>query len=451
MLEEQGLARVSTHSPSEIHTVSALTRSVRDLLERRYPLLWVAGEISNFTVAKSGHAYFVLKDEHAQVRCVMFRQRQQNLEWTPRDGMQIEVQALVSLYEPRGDFQLGIETMRRAGLGVLFEAFLRLRDKLEREGLFKAETKRTLPSLPRAIGVVTSREAAALRDVLTTLDRRNPSIEVVVFPVQVQGEGAAEKIAATLKIAGRFGGCDVVLLVRGGGNIEDLWAFNEEIVARAIHACPIPVVTGIGHETDFTIADFVADRRAPTPTAAAELVSPERAGLLEGISRLTANLALRVRQELERRMVQVDHLAGRLVHPDARLRAQSELLGQLRLRLGQAAKRIEPERRWEVVRLLQRAQAGLPNTDKLLATSLQLVARLRTATHITLERAGSACTRRIASLSHLDPAAVLERGYSVVRDGSGRIVLRGASLAVGELLDITFAEGGAHARVERPR
>src|SRR6266446_6828390 len=298
---------------------------------------------------------------------------------------------------------------------------------------------------------VTGVQTCALPILLTTLARRNPSIDVVVFPVQVQGEGASEKIACALKIAGRLGGCDVILLVRGGGSIEDLWAFNEESVARAIRACPIPVVTGIGHETDFTIADFVADRRAPTPTAAAELVSPERAGLLEGISRLTASLALRFHQELERRMQHVDQLARRLVHPDARLRAQGELLGQLRLRLGQAAGRISSERRWEVVRLLQRAQSRLPNTDKLLATSLQLDARLRAAMHATLERAGSACARRIANLSHLDPAAVLERGYSVVRDGAGRIVLRGASLAFGELLDITFSEGGAHARVERSR
>src|SRR5207249_9927370 len=264
-------------------------------------------------------------------------------------------------------------TMRRAGLGALFEAFLRLRDKLEKEGLFNTDTKRTLPSLPRAIGVITSREAAALRDVLTTLARRNPSIEVVVFPVQVQGEGAAEKIASAPKTAGRLRGCEVILLVRGGGSIEDLWAFNEEIVARAIRACPIPVVTGIGHETDFTIADFVADRRAPTPTAAAELVSPERAGLLEDISRLTASLAQRLRQQLDRRMLLVDHLARRLVHPGSRLRAQSELLGQLRLRLGQAAGRISPERRWEVVRLLQRAHARRPNTDKLLEISVHVV------------------------------------------------------------------------------
>jgi len=448
---EQGLARVSTAFPPEILTVSALARSVRDLLERRFPPVWIGGEISAFTLASSGHAYFVLKDEHAQVRCVMFRHRHQYLDWQPRDGMQIEAQALVTLYEPRGDFQLNIETMRRAGLGALFEAFLRLRDKLEKEGLFKAETKRPLPVYPRAIGVITSRDAAALRDVLTTLNRRNPSVKVVIFPVQVQGEGAAEKIAAALEIAGQHGECDVLLLVRGGGGIEDLWAFNEEVLARAVRACPIPVVTGIGHETDFTIADFAADLRAPTPTAAAELVSPERARLLGTISTLTARLAVRARQELESRMLHVDHLARRLVHPGARLRAQSELLGQLRLRCGQAAGRIRSERSWEVGRLLQRAQAGLPNTDKLLATSAQLVARLRAATHATLERAGSACARRIASLSHLDPAAVLERGYSVVRDGSGRIVLRSASLAAGDLLDITFAEGGARARVERSR
>jgi len=269
---EQGPARVSAPSPAEILTVSALTRSVRDLIEHRYPLLWVAGELSNFTLAKSGHAYFVLKDERAQVRCVMFRHRAQQLEWQPRDGMQIEAQALLTLYEPRGDFQLNVETMRRAGLGALFEAFLRLREKLEKEGLFEAEKKRLLPRFPRTIGVITSRDAAALRDVLTTLERRNPSVAVVVFPVRVQGEGAAVEIAAALDLAGRRGECDALLLVRGGGSIEDLWAFNEEIVARALRACPIPVVTGIGHETDFTIADFAADQRAPTPTAAAGVV-----------------------------------------------------------------------------------------------------------------------------------------------------------------------------------
>src|SRR5213596_393224 len=444
---EQGLARVSTHSPLEILTVSALARSVRDLLEHRYPLLWVVGEISNFTVAKSGHAYFVLKDDQAQVRCVMFRQRQQNLEWTPRDGMQIEVQALVSLYEPRGDFQLNVETMRRAGLGALFEAFLRLRDKLEKEGLFNTETKRTLPSLPRAIGVITSREAAALRDVLTTLARRNPSIEVVVFPVQVQGEGAAEKIASALKTAGRLGGCDVILLVRGGGSIEDLWAFNEEIVARAVRACPVPVVTGIGHETDFTIADFAADRRAPTPTAAAEMVSPERTQLLHVISRLAARIGLRARHELESRMLHVDHLACRLVPPGVRLQAQGELLGQLRLRLGQALARVVAERQWRIAALLQRGRARLPNLDELSARWVQAISRVRAGTRARVERAAADCARLAASLAHLDPAAVLERGYSIVHKLDGGIVRDSAALAVGESVALRFARGRARARI----
>jgi len=451
MLGEQGLARVSAPSPAEILTVSALTRSVRDLIEHRYPLLWVAGELSNLTLAKSGHAYFVLKDERAQVRCVMFKHRTQQLEWQPRDGMQIEAQALLTLYEPRGDFQLNVETMRRAGLGALFEAFLRLREKLEKEGLFDTEKKRPLPRFPRTIGVITSRGAAALRDVLTTLDRRNPSAAVVLFPVRVQGEGAAAEIAAAIDIAGRRGECDVLLLVRGGGSIEDLWAFNEEIVARALRACPIPVITGIGHETDFTIADFAADQRAPTPTAAAEMVSPERARLLDAVHALVARLGVSARREIESRMLHVDHLARRLIHPGARLRAQADLLAQMRLRLGHAVNRIVLERRWELVQLLQRGQAQLPNIDDLVATSLQLVIRLRAATRAAIERAASVCALLNANLSHLDPTAVLERGYSVVRDASGRIVRRSAGLAPGDLLDITFAEGGAAARVERSR
>jgi exodeoxyribonuclease VII large subunit len=448
---EQGLARVSAPSPAGILTVSALTRSVRDLIEHRYPLLWVGGELSNFTLAKSGHAYFVLKDEHAQVRCVMFRQRAQQLEWQPRDGMQIEAQALVTLYEPRGDFRLNVETMRRAGLGALFEAFVKLREKLEKEGLFAAEGKRPLPRFPRTLGVITSRDAAALQDVLTTLARRNPSVAVVVYAVKVQGENAAESIAAALEIAGRRRECDVLLLVRGGGSIEDLWAFNEEIVARALRACPIPVVTGIGHETDFTIADFAADQRAPTPTAAAELVSPERALLLDAVATLAKRLVANARHGIEARMLHIDHLARRLVHPGARLQAQGELLGQLRVRLGRAVARVIAERQWRVTVLLQRSRSWLPNIHELAAVSLQWVARLHSATRAALERATSNCERLSANLSHLDPAAVLERGYSVVRDASGRIVRRGANLSPGDLLDITFAEGGADARVERTR
>ena len=260
-------------------SVAELLRSVRDLLERRFPLAWVRGELSNLSRAPSGHCYFTLKDRAAQVECVMFRGRAALLDWEPRDGMQVEVRALATLYEPRGRFQLTVETMRRAGLGPLYERFLRLKEELGADGLFDEGIKRALPAHPRRIGVLTSLAAAALRDVLTTLARRNAAIEVIIYPVPVQGDGAAGRIAAMLARASRGAECDVLLLVRGGGSIEDLWQFNEEAVARAIRACGIPVVVGVGHETDFTIADFAADRRAPTPTAAAELVSPPRAEL----------------------------------------------------------------------------------------------------------------------------------------------------------------------------
>ena len=280
------MTRVSSPLPVEILSVSALARSVRDLLEHRYPLLWVAGEISNCIRAKSGHLYFSLKDETAQVRCVMFRNRGQHLDWEPREGLRVEVRALVTLYEARGEFQLNVEAMRRAGQGALFEAFLRLRDQLGKEGLFDAAHKKPLPAYPRRIGIVTSLQAAALRDVLTTLARRNPSIPLIIYPAQVQGEGAAEQLATAIATAARRNECDVLILCRGGGSIEDLWAFNDEGLARAIHACPIPVLTGIGHETDFTIAEFVADRRAATPTAAAELAAPVRAELLANLRQL---------------------------------------------------------------------------------------------------------------------------------------------------------------------
>ena len=427
MLGDQGLARVSTPPGPQILTVSALVRSVRDLLEHRYPLLWVAGEISNFTSAKSGHAYFVLKDEQAQVRCVMYRSRLQQLDWEPRDGMQVEAQVLVSLYEARGEFQLNVEAMRRAGLGALFEAFLKLRDKLEKEGLFDPAAKRPLPALPRAIGVITSRGAAALRDVLTTLRRRNPSIAVVLYPVQVQGYRAAEEIASALALAGRRKDCEVLLLVRGGGTIEDLWAFNEEVVARALRNCPLPVVAGIGHETDFTIADFAADRRAPTPTAAAELASPERQRLLETISAWAKKAGACVRRELDRRALHVDQVARRLVHPSAKLRAQGEVLAQLRLRLEGTVTRLLSDRRSRF--------ANLP-------------ARLRSLAHAALERAVARRASLVASLSHLDPIRVLERGYSIVQKSGGEVVRDSAALAPGGAVALRFAKGGAEARIE---
>ena len=387
-------------------SVSALLKSVRETLERRFPLAWIAGEISNFRPASSGHWYFTLKDEAAQVDCVMFRGRAAALDWQPAEGMRVEALALVTLYEPRGRFQLNVESMRRAGLGPLYERFLKLKAGLEAEGVFDPQAKRPIPEHPRQIGILTSLQAAALRDVLTTLRRRNPSIPVIVYPVPVQGEGAAAKIAQMLANASARGECDVLLLVRGGGSIEDLWQFNEETVARAIRASRIPVVVGVGHETDVTIADFAADRRAPTPTAAAEMVSPSRDELLTRVAELAQRATREALRRIEYAMQTVDALARRLVHPRERLRTSRQLLVQLAARLAQATAR------------------------RMDAFDAQL-ARLK------------------ASLGSLNPAAVLERGYSLTRTSQGEVVRDAAKVAVGEHLTTTLAKGWLESEIRK--
>jgi exodeoxyribonuclease VII large subunit len=408
-------------------SVSELNRSVRDVLERRFPLGWVAGEISNFKRYDSGHCYFTLKDAGAQVRCVMFRGRAQYLDWQPKEGMQVEVRALVTLYEPRGDFQLNVEAMRRAGLGPLYEKFLRLKEKLEREGLFDTAAKRPIPAFPKTVGVVTSLAAAALRDILTTLKRRNPSIEVIVYPVPVQGEGAAARIAAMLATASARNECDVLLLARGGGSIEDLWQFNEEAVARAIRASAIPVVAGIGHETDFTIADFAADLRAPTPTAAAESVSPSRDALFDRLAELVERATRGTLRRLDTEIQRVDGLARRLVHPRARLAASARLLGQV------------------VARLL----AARPDLAALERDRATLLRRLSFAAGQNLARSGQRLERLQASLTGLDPTAVLGRGYSLTRNARGEVVRSAAQLVEGEALTSTFSEGWAESEVRK--
>ncbi len=450
MPSEPELTRVSSLLPAEILTVSALARSVRDLLEHRYPLLWVAGEISNCVRAKSGHLYFSLKDEMAQVRCVMFRNRGQYLDWEPREGLRVEVRALVTLYEARGDFQLNVESMRRAGQGALFEAFLRLRDKLDKEGLFDAAHKKPLPAYPQRIGIVTSLQAAALRDVLTTLARRNPSIPVVVYPAPVQGEGAAQQLAAAIAAAARRNECDVLILCRGGGSIEDLWAFNDEGLARAIYACPIPVVTGIGHETDFTIAEFVADRRAATPTAAAELVSPARAELIADLRQLRQSLLRQMQLALETRAQRVDSTAARLQSPADRLAASSVRIGAARMRLGAALALCTRNAEWRLSHATRRLAAAMPNLGVLQHRTAQLETALRRATPRRLAALGENLMRLSLGLAHLDPAAVLGRGYAIARRPDGSVVRTSAALRPGDPLELSFARGGATVRVEKP-
>lgn len=450
MPSEPDLTRVSSPLPREILSVSALARSVRDLLEHRYPLLWVAGEISNCVRAKSGHLYFSLKDELAQVRCVMFRNRGQYLDWEPREGMRVEVRALVTLYEARGDFQLNVESMRRAGQGALFEAFVRLRDKLDKEGLFDPAHKKPLPVYPRRIGIVTSPQAAALRDVLTTLARRNPSIPVILYPAQVQGEGAARQLAAAIATAVRRGECDVLILCRGGGSIEDLWAFNDEALARAIHACPIAVVTGIGHETDFTIAEFAADRRAATPTAAAELATPARAELLADLSRLRQSLLRQMQSALDARAQRVDSLASRLQSPVERLATSAARLLAARVRLGAALALCARNAEWRLAHSVQRLTAAMPNLQMVQHQIVQLEAALRRATQQRLAALAEELARLSLGLAHLDPAAVLERGYAIARRPDGSVVRASAGLRPGDPLELSFARGAATVRVEKP-
>ncbi|OIR01617.1 exodeoxyribonuclease 7 large subunit [mine drainage metagenome] len=436
---------------NRVLSVRELNLAAKQLIEGGLPLLWVRGEVSNFVSAASGHWYFSLKDEMAQVRCVMFRHKSQYLDFKPANGMQVEVLALATLYEARGDFQLTLEKMRPAGLGALYEAFERLKAKLEGEGLFDTGRKRDLPLLPRQIGIVTSPQAAALRDVLRTLANRMPNVPVVLYPVPVQGEGAAQKIAQAINMASRRAECDVLILCRGGGSIEDLWAFNEEAVARAVAASHIPVVSGVGHETDFTIADFVADLRAATPTAAAQAVVPDRQELRQRLAQYRQHFKRAVMRQFEQRMQQVDYLQRRLLHPAQRIRQQGERLAALwqRIRLSQAY--ILQYRQGRSNSLWQRLRMQRPDVARLQEQQANRARRLSSAMQHTLDRHDARLLALQQHLQHLDPQQVLARGYSLVRDAHGSVVASSKHLALGEKLDITFAQGGARAVVQEKR
>ena len=428
--------------------VAELNFAIKQLLESNVPLLWVRGEISNLVKAASGHFYFSLKDDQAQVRCVMFRHKNQLLGDSVANGRQVEVLAVVTLYEQRGDFQLTVEQIRPAGLGVLYERFAQLKLKLESEGLFDAASKRPLPSYPRRIGIVTSLQAAALRDVLTTLRLRLPGVPVVLYPAPVQGAGSAEQIAAAIRTASQRAECDVLIVCRGGGSIEDLWAFNEEVVARAIAASAIPVVSGVGHETDFTIADFVADERAPTPTAAAQRVVPDRHALLRTLRDFAQHLRRAQRNRLQNAMQTADYLQRRLVHPAQQLQRQAQQLEQLRQRMQRAHAYRKQQQDWQWQSLAQRLRAASGDFARLQDRQTGLAARLSNAMR-TLHAQRAAQAENIAQhLALLDPRRVLARGYSMVQDASGRMVSDASDLATGAELRITFAQGWARTEVK---
>ena len=433
--------------PSSVLSVGELNRLVRRELEQGFPLLWVGGEISNLTRAASGHVYFSIKDEAAQARCVMFRSRAQAIPWKLENGVQVEARVTVSLYEPRGDFQLNVEALRQAGLGRLFEAFARLKARLEDEGLFAAERKRLLPRFPRRIGIVSSATAAAVRDVLVALRRRAPHIDVILYPARVQGEKAATDVANAIAAAGRRGECDLLLVVRGGGSIEDLWAFNEEVVARAIHASSLPIVCGIGHETDVTIADYVADLRAATPTAAAELATlgwQAANGDLGGFaSALTRTMRYRVRVDQQR----IDQLSLRLVHPAVRLNQARNRLALLSSRLYASLARQLGQRRERLNRAVLGLERTQPRTEKFRGRLGILRQRLEASARRQQQIRHGRASTLAATLRQLDPQATLSRGYSIIRDERGVLVTDAARLRSDDVVTLYLACGKAEARI----
>lgn len=432
---------------ARIISVTELNRLTKELIEQTLPLMWVAGEISNFTRAASGHCYFSLKDAQAQVRCVMFRHKMQLHDWRPENGVQVEVRACPSFYEARGEFQLNVEVMRRSGLGALYEAFEKLKTRLQAAGLFDAAAKQPLPRFPRAIGVVTSLQAAALRDVLTTLRRRMAAIPVIVYPTPVQGAGAGKQIAAAIAAADARAECDVLIVCRGGGGIEDLWAFNEEEVARAIHACVLPVVSGVGHETDFTIADFVADARAPTPTAAAQMASPNRDDLRQELGYLHQRLSRVTERALERRMQQLDVLVRRLTHPGERIANQLVHLGHLASRLRGACAHGLDGSAWQLRELYRQLLVLRPDFAALAVQQQSLARRLVSAAAHRVETLHADVKSLAAQLVQLNPRAVLERGYSIVETSTGNIIRDSAQLKREDEVKLTFAKGWAQAQV----
>ena len=435
-----------------VYSVSGLNREAKALLEGSFPLLWVEGELSNLSRPASGHLYFSLKDAHAQVRCALFRGSQRALSVAPKDGMQVLVRARVSLYEGRGDYQLIVETLEAAGEGALRRAFDLLKNRLSQEGLFDNAHKKPLPRVPRRIGILTSPSGAVLHDILTTLNRRFPAIPVVLYAVPVQGVGAGEKIAAMLKLAGQRRDCDVLILARGGGSLEDLWAFNEEVVARAIHACPIPVVCGVGHETDFTIADFVADARAATPTAAAEMLSPDQAEWLLALGHIENRLRRLMRDRLRNTQQQLDYLGARLVHPHERLARLRERLQTLGQRLQRARFHAHTQLQHRVLALQARLRLFNPQARlrEQRMRSLHLYTQLGHAMRRMLERSQERLARTAQTLDTLSPLATLARGYAILEQPETGTIIRAAqSVQPGTAVRARLARGTLECRVEK--
>ena len=429
----------------EIYTVSRLNREVGFLLKTRFDALWVEGELSNLARPASGHLYFSIKDRDCQLRCAMFRRENSRLAFRPENGDAVLCRGRVGLYEPRGEYQFIIEHMEQAGEGRLRREFERLKNKLAAEGLFDSGAKMELPRLPRRIGVITSPSGAAVRDIIHVLARRFPAVDVRIYPVAVQGEGAADQIVAALATAEERADCDVLLLARGGGSLEDLQAFNEESVARAVHACPIPVICGVGHEIDFSIADFAADVRAPTPSGAAELAVPDAADFERTFQERAARLAKGLRRTLSERETRCAWLAKRIaqLHPGNRLQQRAQRLDELEQRLRRGSARLLGNADSSLGQIIIRLRSTDPAPRVRLGRehTSALLARLRGAAGLQLERAGSQVELLDRALQSINPRAILGRGYAIVTAADGSVIRRAADVAPGDRLALTVAEG----------
>ena len=427
--------------------VSQLNALARQLLEQNLANLWVSGEISNLTRASSGHYYFSLKDNKAQVRCALFKSHADRLTTPLREGDQVELTGKITLYEARGEFQISVNQLRLAGMGSLFEAYERLKAQLTSEGVFDAERKQALPPHPQTIGIVTSTATAALRDIVSTLKRRMSSLKVIVYPTAVQGKGSEFQIAKAINTASERNEVDVLLVCRGGGSIEDLWAFNEEVVVRAIAACHIPVVSGVGHETDVTLSDFVADVRAPTPTGAAELVSPDVRVLRQRLHSLQAACELALQRRYQDLSQRIDWYTRQLKHPSEQIKAQGQQVlqkqQQIRYSFQNYLRGQQQNLLWQHAQL----HASAPNI-KHLQHNLSLTQKVLHNSWLGLkQQQEQRLHKQIALLEALSPQHVLERGFSVVKNHRGQVISSASEVRFGQHINIIFHDSEAAAQI----
>ncbi len=430
----------------DVLTVSRLVRETRAVLEGSFPLLWLEGEISNFSRPASGHMYFSLKDEAAQVRCAMFRTRNLQLRFAPTNGMRVLVRARITLYEPRGEFQIVVEQMEEGGLGLLQRNFEALKTRLGQEGLFDASHKKPLPTTPQRLGVITSATGAAIRDIISVLKRRYPALPVLIYPVPVQGERAGREIAAAINSANQRKECDLLIVGRGGGSLEDLWAFNEEVVARAIYRSTIPIISAVGHETDFTIADFVADLRAATPSAAAELATPDIAERQQQLRRQQQRLTHCMQSALQQSQQQLNWLGQRLQqqHPGQQLQQKAQRLDELEQRLLQGINHQLRHRGQQLQQLTTRLDHSSPRyrLQQLQNHHTQLTQRLHRAWQLQLTQRQQALASASRALNNISPLATLERGYAIVQQLPQQQLVRDATqLQSGDKIQARLAKG----------